>query len=128
MSTARTRPPAPPTAGEPAPSTIGSTVNITGQIISDQDLFVDGHVDGSIDVPGRKLTIGPAARVKAAIKAGDVVIIGNAEGNIAATGRVELGPQCRVLGDIRTARIVVQDGAHFKGQIDIVKPTQSSAG
>jgi len=76
---------------------------------------------GTIEAPGHKLTIGPNGQVKAAIKAKDVMVVGNVEGNIAATERCELGPQSRVLGDIKTARILVQDGAYFKGGIDSVR-------
>lgn len=120
MSTASTRlVPTPTASGSSA--VIGSNVRIDGKIISDQDLVMDGQMNGSIESPGHTLTIGPNANVKAAIKAKDIVIIGNIEGNIEAAERVELGPQCRALGDIKTSRIQVQDGAFFKGRIDIVR-------
>jgi cytoskeletal protein CcmA (bactofilin family) len=125
MSTASVRIPTPQPAVGGAAATIGSNVRIEGKIIADQDLVIDGQMAGTIEAPGHKLTIGPNGQVKAAIKAKDVMVVGNVEGNIAATERCELGPQSRVLGDIKTARILVQDGAYFKGGIDIVRSGQS---
>lgn len=102
-------------------SLVGSTVRIEGRIRCDQDLFVDGEVEGSIDLPDHTLTIGKRARVTAAIQAHNVVIVGSAHGNIQASERVELRSQSRHEGDIRTARIAIEDGAYFKGTIEVVR-------
>lgn len=102
-------------------ATIGKNVTITGQIYSREDLFVDGEVEGTIELAENKLTIGTNGKVKAGIHARDVVIIGSVQGNVEATERVDIRKDARLVGDIRTARIVIEDGAVFKGSIDIVK-------
>ena len=106
-----------------APSVIGRGVRVTGEIVCHQDLFVEGEVDGRLELPDHRLTIGPRGNVKATIKAQNVVIVGTAEATIEATERVELCSQCRLVGDIKTPRIVIKDGAHFKGTIDVVRKT-----
>lgn len=108
---------------EPARSqaTIGKNVTITGQIYSREDLFVDGEVEGSIELAESKLTIGPSGKVKAGVHAREVIIIGAVEGNVEATEKVEIRKDGRLKGDIKTSRIVIEDGAVFKGAIDIVK-------
>jgi cytoskeletal protein CcmA (bactofilin family) len=103
-------------------STLGRTVRVEGKIISQQDLNVDGQVDGSIELPTSKLTIGPQANVKASIKAQTVSLVGNAEGTIEANERVELCGQSHLVGDIRTPRLVIKDGAYIKGKVDVIRP------
>lgn len=102
-------------------ATIGKNVTITGQIFSREDIIIDGEVEGTVEAAENKLTIGPNGKVKATIHARDVVIIGSVQGNVEATERVDIRKDARLLGDIRTARIVIEDGAVFKGSIDIVK-------
>lgn len=102
-------------------ATIGKNVTITGQIFSREDIIIDGEVEGTVEAAENKLTIGPNGKVKASIHARDVVIIGSVQGNVEATERVDIRKDARLLGDIRTARIVIEDGAVFKGSIDIVK-------
>lgn len=102
-------------------ATIGKNVTITGQIYSREDLFVDGEVEGSIELAESKLTIGPNGKVKAGVHAREVIIIGAVEGNVEATEKVEIRKDGRLKGDIKTSRIVIEDGAVFKGAIDIVK-------
>lgn len=102
-------------------ATIGKNVTITGQIFSREDIIIDGEVEGTVEAAENKLTIGPNGKVKAGIHARDVVIIGSVQGNVEATERVDIRKDARLLGDIRTARIVIEDGAVFKGSIDIVK-------
>ncbi|HEV3329726.1 MAG TPA: polymer-forming cytoskeletal protein [Bryobacteraceae bacterium] len=103
-------------------STLGRTVRVEGKIVSHQDLHVEGQVDGTIELPDNKLTIGPQARVKATIKAHNVSIVGNAEGTIEANESVELCGQSRLVGDIRTPRLVIKDGAYIKGKVDVIRP------
>jgi len=88
-------------------------------------LHVDGQVDGTIELPTGKLTIGPQANVRASIKAQNVSLVGNAEGTIEANERVELCSQSRLVGDIKTPRLVIKDGAYIKGKVDVVQPTAS---
>lgn len=103
-------------------SLVGRAIRIAGEICCRQDLYVDGEVEGQIELSDHKLTIGPLARVKATIRAHEVVIVGRAEGKIQATERVELGSQCSLIADIETPRIVIQDGAQFKGTIHTAQP------
>ena len=101
---------------------IGKAVKITGQIYSKEDLYVDGDVEGSIELQEHRLTIGPNGKVSSHVKAREVVILGNVQGKVEASDKLEVRKDARVVGDIKTARIVIEDGAYFKGSIDIVKP------
>jgi len=103
-------------------ATIGKAVKINGQIHSKEDLLVDGHVEGTLEAPEHKITVGPNGTVHATIKAREVVVVGSIQGNVEATDRIEIRKEAKLLGDIRTARIIIEDGAYFKGSIDIVKP------
>src|SRR5437763_7509268 len=103
-------------------ATIGKAVKIIGQIHSKEDLFVDGDVEGTVEAPEHRLTVGPNGTVHATIKARDVVALGSIQGNVEATERIEIKKDAKLVGDIRTARIIIEDGAYFKGSIDIVKP------
>lgn len=103
-------------------ASIGKAVKIVGQIFSKEDLFVDGEVEGTVEALEHKLTIGPNGSVKAAIKVREVVALGSVQGNVEATDKIEIKKEARLVGDIKTARIIIEDGAYFKGSIDIVKP------
>ena len=103
-------------------ATIGKAVKVNGQIISQEDLYVDGDVEGTIELIQHKLTIGPNGKVHSAIKAREVVVLGSVQGNVEASDRIEIRKDAKLIGDIRTARIIIEDGAYFKGSIDIVKP------
>ena len=103
-------------------ATIGKAVKIIGQIHSKEDLYVDGDVEGTVEAPDHKLTIGPNGSVHATVKAREVVALGSIQGNVEAAERIEIRKDAKLIGDIRTARIVIEDGAYFKGSIDIVKP------
>ncbi len=111
---------------EPEPArggsaTIGKAVKIAGQIYSREDLYVDGDVEGTIELLDHKLTIGPNGKVHAGVKAREVVALGVIQGNVEASERIEIRKDAKLVGDIKTARIVIEDGAYFKGSIDIVK-------
>ena len=105
-----------------SPATIGKAVKITGQIYSKEDLYVDGDVEGTIELQEHRLTIGPNGKVHSNIKAREVVILGNVQGNVEASDKLEVHKDARVVGDIKTARIMIEDGAYFNGSIDTVKP------
>src|SRR5438128_1509450 len=115
----------PDTKGNSA--TIGKAVKVVGQIFSREDLFVDGEVEGTVEALEHKLTVGPNGSVKAAIKAREVVALGSVQGNVEATEKIEIRKDAKLVGDIRTARIIIEDGAYFKGSIDIVKPEPAKA-
>jgi cytoskeletal protein CcmA (bactofilin family) len=105
-----------------AGNSIGKSVKVVGQIYSKEDLFVDGTVEGTLEAPEHKLTIGPHGTIQAAIKAREVLVLGTIQGNVEAFDRLEIRKDAKLMGDIRTARIVIEDGAYFKGSIDIIKP------
>jgi cytoskeletal protein CcmA (bactofilin family) len=110
--------PEPDTRGS---ASIGKAVKINGQIFSKEDLYVDGDVEGTIELAENKLTIGPSGRVQAGIKAREVVVLGAIQGNVEAMDRLDIRKDAKLVGDIKTARIIIEDGAYFKGSIDIVK-------
>ncbi len=103
-------------------ATIGKAVKINGQIYSKEDLYVDGDVEGTLEAMEHKLTIGPNGRIQAGVRAREVVVLGSITGNVEAHEKIDIRKDARVVGDIKTARIVIEDGAYFKGSIDIVKP------
>ena len=102
-------------------ATIGKAVKIVGQIYSKEELFVDGDLEGTLEALEHRLTIGPNGTVHAAVKAREVVVLGSIQGNVEAADKIEIRKDAKLVGDIRTARIVIEDGAYFKGSIDIVK-------
>ena len=101
---------------------IGKAVKIVGQIFTKEDLDIDGDVEGTIDSPDNKITVGPTGRVQAGIRARDVIILGQVQGNVEASNKVEIRKSAKLVGDIVTSRISIEDGAVFKGSIDIRKP------
>ncbi len=103
-------------------ATIGKAVRIVGQIFSKEDLYVDGDVEGTVELLEHKLTIGPNGKVQASVKAREVVALGTVQGNVEAADKIEIRKDAKLVGDIKTARIIIEDGAYFKGSIDIVKP------
>jgi cytoskeletal protein CcmA (bactofilin family) len=113
--------------GTSAPSRVGGTVRIEGEIFSQQDMLVDGEIAGSIMLPAHTLTIGLEAKVKANIKAKNVVILGTVDGNIEAGNRIEVRSCCSLYGDIRSPRIMVENGAYIKGTIEVVREAASSS-
>jgi cytoskeletal protein CcmA (bactofilin family) len=130
---ARPTPPAPP-AVEPAASrasvtstsaeqaTIGKSLFIKGEITGSESLFVDGKVEGSINLAGNRVTIGRNGQVAANISAREIVVLGKVRGNCQASDRVDIRSEGSLTGDVIAARISIEDGAFFKGGIDIRKP------
>jgi cytoskeletal protein CcmA (bactofilin family) len=105
---------------------LGASIQIKGQVSGEEDLQIDGNVDGPISLTGHELTVGPTAVLNSEIHAGEVVVSGKVVGNVHARGRVDIKTDGSVTGDISTARISIEDGAHFKGRIEI-DPTKSQA-
>ena len=108
-------------------ATIGKAVKVAGNIYSREDLYVDGDLEGTVEALEHKLTIGPNGTVKATIKAREVVVLGAIHGNVEGAEKIEIRKDAKLTGDIRTARIIIEDGAYFKGSIDIVKPEPKPA-
>jgi cytoskeletal protein CcmA (bactofilin family) len=98
---------------------IGKSVFIKGELSGSEDLYLDGHVEGSIALKANSLTVGPNGQVKASVDAKAVVVQGKLEGNIQASDRVELRKSAVVTGDITTQRISIEEGAYLKGKVDI---------
>ena len=109
---------------------IGKSVVIKGELSCGEDLYIDGQVEGTINPKGNHLTIGPNGRVKANINACAVIVQGKLEGNIQASHRVDLKQSAVVMGDIATQRISIDEGAYFKGSVNIQKeaPKEGSTG
>ncbi len=114
---------APTRVSEPgSAAAIGKSVVVKGQIYGREDLYVDGEVEGTIEVQEHHLTVGPNGRVHAGIKARQVTVRGTVHGDVLASDKIEIRRDAKLVGDLKTARIVIEDGAYFKGSIDIVKP------
>ncbi|HEY6488357.1 MAG: polymer-forming cytoskeletal protein [Terracidiphilus sp.] len=110
---------------------IGKTVVIRGELKGSEDLVVDGHLEGTINLSEGRLTIGPNAHVAADLTARDVLILGRLQGNIVASGRVELRAGSSVEGDVRAMRLAVEENAVFRGKVDLSqgsKTSESAAG
>jgi cytoskeletal protein CcmA (bactofilin family) len=105
---------------------LGATIEIKGQINGDEDLQIDGKVHGPISLRGHQLIVGSSAQLNSEIHAGEVIVSGKVVGNVHARGRVDIKADGSLIGDITTARISIEDGAHFKGRIEI-DPTKSQS-
>jgi cytoskeletal protein CcmA (bactofilin family) len=104
---------------------LGKNVTVKGQIFAREDLTIDGEVEGTIECHDHRLTIGPNARVQASLKAREIIIHGSIQGNVESTDKIDIKKEAKLVGDIKTSRIVIEDGAYFKGSIDISKATQA---
>lgn len=121
----------PPKAQEPelprGVAAIGKSVVIKGQIFSREDLYLDGEIEGTVEVPENRLTVGPHGKLQASIRAREVVVLGAVQGNVEASERIDIRKDSKLVGDIKTGRIIIEDGAYFKGSIDIVKAEAAKA-
>jgi cytoskeletal protein CcmA (bactofilin family) len=106
-------------AAENTPARIGKSVIICGEVKGSEDLIVDGRVEGTVNLSESRLTIGASADVAADLSAKDVLILGHVQGNVVASGRVELRSGCVMEGDIRALRLAVEDNAVFRGKVDL---------
>ena len=113
--------PEPPRMTAPVGGTanIGRSVLIKGELSGSEDIYLDGTVEGSIELPANNLAIGPNGRVRAGIRARGVIIEGKVEGDIEASERVELRKTAVLTGSIVTQRVSIEDGAYFKGGVDV---------
>ncbi len=108
------------------PAIIGKSVMIKGQIFSREDLTIDGEIDGSVELHEHRLTVGPNGKLQAGVKAREVVVLGTIHGNVEASDKIDIRKDAKLVGDIKTARIVIEDGAYFKGSIDIARPESAA--
>jgi cytoskeletal protein CcmA (bactofilin family) len=110
----------------PAPNqdqaTIGKSLVIKGEVTGSESLYIDGRVEGSINLPGNRVTVGRNGVVSANISAREIVVLGKVRGNVTASDRVDIRNEGSLTGDVVAQRISIEDGAFFKGGIDIRKP------
>jgi cytoskeletal protein CcmA (bactofilin family) len=125
-----------PTAVESSPrsaaslgdqAVVGKGLVISGEITGSESLFIDGKIEGSISLPGNRVTVGRNGKVAASINAREIVVMGKVRGNVSATDRVDIRAEGALTGDVAAARISIEDGAFFKGGIDIRKLEPRSA-
>ena len=102
---------------------IGRSVVIKGELSGSEDLYVDGQVEGTIELQGNSLTVGPHGQLRADVNAKNVIVHGVLEGNVKASERTDLRKSAVVTGDIFSQKIAIEDGAYFKGKVDIQKET-----
>ncbi len=134
---AMSTPPAPAMSSEPAAprpvssttttadqATIGKSLVIKGEVTGSESLYIDGRVEGSINLAGNRVTVGRNGVVAANINAREIVVLGKVRGNLTASDRVDIRSDGSLTGDVVAARISIEDGAFFKGGIDIRKGAQ----
>src|SRR5262244_3887343 len=110
-----------------ATARLGASLHVKGEISGNEDLLIDGSVEGLVQLDERKLTVGATAKLTADIIAREVVVYGTVKGNLRAKDRIEIKKDGSVNGDLTTARIMIEDGAYFKGSIEIDKSEQKES-
>ena len=105
-------------------ATIGKSLVIKGEVTGSESLYIDGRVEGSINLSGNRVTVGRNGVVAANINAREIVVLGKVRGNLTASDRVDIRSDGSLTGDVVAARISIEDGAYFKGGIDIRKGGQ----
>lgn len=120
--------PAPGAANGTEQATIGKSLMVKGELTGSESLYIDGRVEGSINLPGNRVTIGRNGQVAATITAREIVVLGKVRGNCHASDRVDIRAEGSLTGDVIAARISIEDGAFFKGGIDIRKAGSEAAG
>jgi cytoskeletal protein CcmA (bactofilin family) len=121
-----------PVAARPLPAatttadqaTIGKSLVIKGEVTGSESLYIDGRVEGSINLSGNRVTVGRNGVVSANVNAREIVVLGKVRGNLTASDRVDIRSDGSLTGDVVAARISIEDGAYFKGGIDIRKGGQ----
>lgn len=125
MSTDAMRPSQAATSDRAA-ARLGAGLHVKGEITGNEDLHIDGTVEGLVQLDDRKLTVGATAKLTADIIAREVVVYGSVKGNLRARDRIEIKKDGSVVGDLTTARIMIEDGAYFKGAIEIDKASDTA--
>jgi cytoskeletal protein CcmA (bactofilin family) len=110
-----------------ATARLGASLHVKGEISGNEDLVIDGSVEGLVQLDERKLTVGATAKVTADIIAREVVVYGTVKGNLRAKDRIEIKKDGSVIGDLTTSRISIEDGAYFKGSIEIDKSPEKES-
>lgn len=108
-------------------ATIGKSLVIKGELSGSEDLYIDGQVEGSVDLRTHSVTVGPNGNVKAGINAKAIVVQGRVDGSLSASDRLDLRKSAVVTGDVTTQRISIEEGAFLKGKVDIQKEAGKGA-
>ena len=108
-------------------SCLGASLVVKGKISGDEDLQIDGTVEGSVALSGQRLTVGRTGKLNSEVRARELIVYGRLMGNVHASDRVEIKKDGSVTGDITTVRISVEDGAYFKGRIEIERARRHSS-
>jgi cytoskeletal protein CcmA (bactofilin family) len=111
-----------------ATARLGSSLHVKGEISGNEDLYIDGTVEGLVQLDERKLTVGATAKLTADVIAGEVIVYGSVNGNVHGKGKIEIKKDGSVIGDLTTAQIIIEDGAYFKGSIEIEKSAEKEGG
>ena len=125
MSTDAIRPPVTPPASSAA--RLGTGLHVKGDISGKEDLHVEGNVEGLIQLEDYKLTVGASAKLTGDVVAREVVVHGSIKGNLRVRDRIEIKKDGSIVGDLTTNRIIIEDGAHFKGSIEIARKTTDAS-
>ncbi|MBI4889426.1 MAG: polymer-forming cytoskeletal protein [Acidobacteria bacterium] len=104
-----------------AGAAIGKNLAVVGQISGKEDLLIDGRLDGDVDLPENRLTVGPSGHLQGRVRAREIVIHGAVQGNLEASERVEIKKNARVIGDLKAQRPVIEDEAYFKGNVETIR-------
>ena len=113
---------------DPGRTQFGRSLSVKGDVSGSEDLMIFGQFEGTVNVQGHCLTIGPEGKVKAEIQAARVVIHGSVHGNISVRERVEIYKSGHVVGDLIAPGISIEDGAYFKGKIEILREGEHEPG
>ena len=106
---------------------IGKTVSIKGELSGNEDIYVEGQIEGNIHLPGNSVTVGPNGRLRASVEAKSLIVGGTLDGNVQASERTELRKTAVVNGDVQTRRIAIEEGAYFKGKLEILTESKAPA-
>ncbi len=104
-----------------AAAVIGKTIVVKGTVSGKEDLLVDGRLEGDVDLPEHRLTVGPGGQIEGKIRAREIVIYGVVQGNLEASERVEIRKHAKVIGDLKACRPVIEDEAYFKGNVETIR-------
>src|SRR5258706_1595468 len=110
-----------------ATARLGSSLHVKGEISGNEDLYMEGTVEGLVHLDERKLTVGATAKLTADVIAGEVIVYGSVKGNVRGKGKIEIKKDGSVNGDLTTAQIIIEDGAYFKGSIEIDRSADKEA-
>lgn len=120
-------PPAPAERSSSSQAQIGKSLHLKGEITGSEDLYIDGEVEGTVELKDNNLTVGPNGNVHAHVQARSITVLGHLRGNVRAGDKVEIRKTGSLEGDLATARIIIEDGAVFRGSIDIVQPGRAES-